>query len=270
MMRLTTALALVFMLALYSGCSSSSSDTTDTTPPPATTGALSVTGSATLTNALTAHMLALDSKPTITGTPTSVKIKAYRVYLAQNADCSNPVLVGDKDTTADYQEFVGAIKPILFSAPSVSAGTYNCLILKVSDVFKFTPDEAAQANSGGVCVAGTEVNFDTHKTEPQPELWYDLETGGTNTGEGTHAAAFEQTVFFFLSTDRDAAIAHNPLIASTQMLPLLNPVTITAGQTTKTAFVVDPTDRMSVVNIGFPTPTPYCWLEGFIPQFVTQ
>jgi hypothetical protein len=53
-------------------------------------------------------------------------------------------------------------------------------------------------------------------------------------------------------------------------MPLLNPVTITAGQTTKSAFVVDPTDRMSVVNIGFPTPTPYCWLKGFVSQFVSQ
>jgi hypothetical protein len=270
MMRVTTVLALVFTLALYLGCSSSSSDSTTPAPPAATTGTLTIAGSATLANALTAPMLALDSKPTISGTPTSVKIKAYRVYLAQNADCSNPVLVGDKDTTADYQELTGATRPILFSAASVTPGTYNCLILKVSDVFKFTPDAAAQANSAGVCVAGTEVNFDIHKTETPTELWYDLETGGTNIGEGTHAAASEQTVFMFLSTDRDAARAHNPLIASTQGMPLLNPVTITAGQTTKSAFVIDPTDRMSVVNIGFPTPTPYCWLEGFVPQFVTQ
>ena len=269
MVRLTASLALVFLLALASGCSSSSSS--DTPPADNSKGSLTITGSPTLTNALASPMMALDSKPTITGTPTSVKIKAYSVYIAQNADCSSPVLVGDKGATADYQELMGATKPILFSAPSVTAGTYNCIILKISDILKFTPDTEAQTFSGGVCVAGTEVNFDIHKTETPTELWYDLDTNATNTGVGTFGASSEQTVFIYASMDPTAVMAHNSLIASTQILPLLNPITITAGQTVKTAFVADPTNRMSVipVNNGVTT-ADFCWLEGFIPQFVTQ
>jgi hypothetical protein len=265
MKRISSLCALAFLLTLFTGCSGSSSSS----PVPSTKGSFTVSGSSTVSGALTAPNLY--SKATISGTPTSVKIKAYRVYLAANADCSNPILVDNKDTTADYVDLMAATKPILFSADSVAPGTYQCMILKLSDIFKFTPDATAESVSGGVCVAGNERGFDIHKTEVPTELWYDLQTGGTNTGEGTIATSVEQTVFLFASTDPSAVSANNALIASTQLGTLLNPVVITAGETTKAAFVVDTTDRMSVIPYDNGSGTQdYCWLEGFDAQFLAQ
>jgi len=261
MNRLSALLAVVVLCTLFSGCGGSSSTSTQVAP---TTGSLTVAGSPTVTNALSAPKLYSAQKTTIDGDPTSVKIKAYKIYLAQNANCSNPVLVGDKTATAVYQELLGATKPTLFTASSVTPGTYNCMIMKVSDVFKFTPNATAVANSGGLCTANTEVSFDIHKTEIPDELWYDLDTHGTNTGAGTFATAVEQTVFLYASTNPGAITANNSLIASTQVFPAMpNPVVITAGQTTKAAFVVDTINRMSV-STGF------CWLEGFVPAFISQ
>lgn len=259
---------LVLLSLVFAGCSGSSSS--QTTVNDTTTGTLSVTGSPTLAGALSAPAIRSAPKATIPGTPSSVKMKAYKVYLARNADCSSPVLVGDKASTADYQDLMAAAKPVLFTAATVTPGTYHCMVLKVSDVLKFTPDAAAQAASGGVCVAGAEISFDIHKTEIPAELWYDLDSGGTNTGDGTLATAVEQTVFLFASTDPSAILAHNSLIVSTQVGTIVNPVVITAGQTTKTAFVVDTTDRMSVIpyNDGVTT-ADRCWLEGFDASFVT-
>lgn len=263
MANVTVSLALVFMLAICSGCSGSSSGSADSPPQP-TTGTLSVTGSATATNALGIIALASSPKATIDGAATSVKIKAYKVYLAQNADCSSPMLVGEK-TAADYQELVAATKPILFSSASVTPGTYHCMILKLSDIIKFTPDQTAVANSSGWCTAGTEVAFDVLKAETPPISWYDLDSNSMTTGEGTFGASIEQTVFLAASTN--AAAVTGPL-TSQQVLTITNPVVITAGQTTKTALVIDTAQRISVIDMG--VPPSYCWLEGFSASFVTQ
>lgn len=262
MKRVSAILAAGFLVAVFSGCSGGGGDSS----PAPTTGSLTVTGAPTVGNAFTAPALkAARAATLISGTPVSVKLKAYKVYLAQNADCSNPVLVQDKTTTADYQELM--TKPTLFSADSVAAGTYNCMILKVSDIFKFTPDATAQTASGGVCVANQEVNFDILKVESPAENWLDIETGGTVAGDGAIGASVEQIVFLFASTDPTAVTANNNLIHPHQMGQILNPIVIKPGQNTKSAFVFDTTNRMSVI----PTVNgDFCWLEGFTAQFVTQ
>ena len=264
------ALAAAFVVIIgslaYLGCSSGGSSSA----PAPTTGSLTVTGSPTLTNAFSTPLLySSQATTTISGTPSSVKIKAYKIWISQNASCADPVLVADNTASAAYVDVM--TKPTLFTASSVTPGTYHCLILKVSDIFKFTPDATAQAASGGVCVAGTEVSFDILKVETPAENWLDLETGQTVAGEGAIGNSVEQTVFLFASTDNTAISSAYPLIYHNQMGNLTSPFTITAGQTTKAAFVVDTTDRISVIpgnNNG--TITNYCWLEGFNAQFLTQ
>lgn len=241
----------------------------------ASTGSLTITGSPTAVTLSGMGRSAATSL--INGTPSSVKIKAYKIYLAENADCSNPVLVADNSATADYVDLMS--RPTLFSASSVAPGTYNCMIVKMSDILKFTPDAVAEEASSGVCTAGQEYTYDIVKVETPPESLYDIETGETIPGAGTFGVPVEQTVFLFGTTDcttmdekgtcstPNSVTTANPSVHYHQMFKSANPIVITAGQSTEAELVFDFTDRGSVVDADS---TYYCWLEGPTMQFIAQ
>ncbi len=259
--------ALVVVIAFFQACGSSSPSAPTPTPTPTpTTGTLTIKGSTSLSGGFSLDGFArLAAAPQmLPGTPTSVKVKTYKVYLAANADCSNPQLIQDKSATADYQDFTG--RPTLFSA-SVTAGSYNCVAIKINDVMKFAPDATAQAASSGVCVAGRETQFDILKVDDPVENWYDVESGGTTGGQGSYAIPVSQDVFLFITTNRSAVTATNPRVDTHQLVPLANPLVITASQTTNASFVFDFANRMAVIVDGLGT---FCWLEGAAAQFVGQ
>jgi hypothetical protein len=86
-------------------------------------------------------------------------------------------------------------------------------------------------------------------------------------GEGEIGTSVEQVVFLFASTDPTAVTANHNLIHPHQLGQILNPLVSKPGQNTKSAFVFDTTDWMSVI----PTVNgDFCWREGFTAQFVTQ
>ncbi len=252
------------VIGCFHACGGSKSPATPTQPsnPTPTTGTLTIRGSSSAAGALWGPgFMTMNAPPVmLPGTPTSLKVRMQKVYLSTSADCSNPVLVQDKGT-GDYQDLAG--KPTVFSG-SVAAGTYNCLVLKISDIMKFTPDAAAQAASGGVCVAGRETDFDILKVEDPVENWYDVDTGGTVAGAGTYGNAVAQSVFLFISTSPAAVTAANARVHVHQLVPLANPMIIKASQVTNGAFVFDAANRMAVTQQTF------CWLEGASAQFVGQ
>jgi hypothetical protein len=256
------AAAFVLIGCFYAcGGSKSSGNPTQPSTPASTTGTLTIKGSSSASGALWGGFMTTNGPPQmLPGTPTSLKVRMQKVYLAANADCTNPVLVQDKGA-GDYQDLVG--KPTIFSG-SVAAGTYNCLALKISDIMKFTADATAAAASNGVCVAGRENDFDILKVEQPAENWYDVETGGTIAGAGTYGAAVEQNVFLFISTNPSAVTAANARVHVHQLVPLVNPVVIKTSQVTNGAFVFDAANRIAVTQEAF------CWLEGAIAQFVGQ
>lgn len=246
-----------FISACGGGSSSPSSPTPNPTP---TAGTLTIRGASSASGAFSIRSLGPTAAPVmLPGTPSSVRIKAYKVYLAANADCTNPVLVQDKGGS-DYVNVAG--RPTLFSA-SVAPGTYNCMILKMSDVMKFTPDAAAQAASKGVCTAGQEKDFDILKSD---ESWYNAETNGSTAGAGGYATPVAQDVFLFFSTNGSATGGR---VHFHQLVSLPGPVVIRSAEVTNGAFVFDFSGKMAVISESDVGPY-YCWLEGVRTEYVGQ
>lgn len=123
--------------------------------------------------------------------PSSVKVKVFAMALSTNTDCSNPTVV--------FEDSAGREVDML-QAPEIGSGdasdnTYECIIMKMSDIIKFTP-----ASTEGSCTAGSENILDV------------CQTGATTTNLDTGSATFnaavncttsttsEETVTLFLST----------------------------------------------------------------------
>ncbi len=108
--------------------------------------------------------------------PSEVLISVYAIAVSESASCSNPIVVLDNGDTPVQYNF--STTPD-FGRVSVAAGTYPCMILKMSDVIKFRPDATT-----GSCTGGTQYTIDVCRAG-----------GGTYTpmtvagGVGTYAAS---------------------------------------------------------------------------------
>lgn len=81
--------------------------------------------------------------------PSSVKIKVYGVAVSLTADCASPTAIFSS-TTGTEVDFVSALT---LGSGNPADGTYNCVMITMSDTIKVTP-----ATSEGACVAGTETS----------------------------------------------------------------------------------------------------------------
>ena len=79
----------------------------------------------------------------------SVKIKVYGVSVSLTADCANPVTVFESASGTEF-DFVSG--PTL-GGGSPADGTYQCVMITMSDVVKVTP-----SSDEGVCHAGVETS----------------------------------------------------------------------------------------------------------------
>jgi len=100
------------------------------------------------------------------GSPTSLKITMYSIWVSTNADCTGLVSVADYGTAG--QEFNIFDLPTLFQG-SPADGTYNCMVIKMLDTMHFKPAQ----NGGTECVAGTEYPFDIARG--QGGVWVDTD-----------------------------------------------------------------------------------------------
>ena len=151
------------------------------------------------------------------GDPTSYVVGFYRFYLAANADCSSPVLLGSNSSIRSLDLLTN---PVLFTV-SGTPGSYECIVMSISDVFSFVP-----ATSFGPCTAGTTYQVDTY---------YDGETdfvdvdGNPITGSGDDASPVDNQVDVFFSTNPAAVIARG--YSPNQVVPLENGPTIPGAAT---------------------------------------
>lgn len=84
--------------------------------------------------------------------PSEVLISVYAISVSTSADCSNPTVVLNNGSTPVEYNFTSGPK---LGAAAVTAGTYPCIIMKMSDVIKFRP-----ATTEGTCTAGTQYTID--------------------------------------------------------------------------------------------------------------
>jgi len=166
-----------------------------------------------------------------TGSPASMKIKLYQAYGALAADCSGPlVTLADHGTTG--QDISIGVDRLVEATPA--AGTYNCLILRMSDNLKFVPDSTAIAAFPSTCT-GAEATHDIYRSDSgDAGLWKELD-GSAIAGTGTSATPGDNTVVIYQSTSASALAAGTYAPHENQSGVLTSALTV-PGQTT---FYVD-------------------------------
>ncbi len=167
-----------------------------------------------------------------TGSPSTMTMKIYEAYVSLNTDCSSPILVSNfgasgADISVGVQNLISA---------NPAAGTYRCLILKMSDNLRFTPNAAAIAAFPGVCTAAVAGStFDIYRTDSGDNgLWKNLD-GTAITATGSGATAGDNTVYIFATTTPSAVTGGSLHVHTNQTVTLTAPLVV-PGQTT---FYVD-------------------------------
>jgi hypothetical protein len=204
------------LVALASACSDGAQAPADT---------LTIHGSGSAAPALTTRPAASVTASSIaaadsilSGDPASMSIGMYALYISANEDCSEPILVADYGATAQPKDFMQS--PVLFTG-SPAAGTYKCVIFKMSDVIGMVP-----ATSFGACVAGTFYEGDIYR-EGQTD-WKDANLNPI-VGTGTDDAPIDDHVAIFLTGNPAAVEARG---VSQNQVVLLHSDLIVPGQST--------------------------------------
>ncbi len=205
------------LLALASACS-------DGTQAPA--DSLTIHGSGSAAPALATRAAAAlvrtpgaaFSETFLSGDPASMSVGMYALYISANEDCSDPILVADYGATAQVKDFMQS--PVLFTG-SPAAGTYKCVIFKMSDVIGMVP-----ATSFGACVAGTFYEGDIYRDGETD--WKDVDFNPI-IGTGTDDAPLDDHVAIFLTGNPAAVEARG---ASDNQVVLLHSDLIVPGQST--------------------------------------
>ncbi|MDQ6830530.1 MAG: hypothetical protein M3081_16855 [Gemmatimonadota bacterium] len=125
-----------------------------------------------------------------------MSVGMYALYISKQADCSAPVMVSDNGSTVTYKDF--AANPVLFTG-APDAGSYQCIMIKMSDVLHFSP-----ATTIGGCVAGHVYYGDIYRDGESD--WKDKDMA-TVVGHGTDDVPVDDRVTIFITRDPRAVEA---------------------------------------------------------------
>lgn len=192
---------------------------------------LVITGSGSANAFMNYFQLTEDGK-VLQGSPTNFVIKLYAIYISENEDCTNPIKIADFGAGKKFNLFES---PTLFSR-ELASGTYQCLILKMSDNLSYKVNQDAVAGGEGPLGSCIDTNTihtgDIHRHNT--ENWYGLDNDSSD-GDSS-----EQAIYIFASTnvDPDNDSSPRPEIHSSQSLQLIGPLVVPG----KAIFYADFTD----------------------------
>jgi len=168
----------------------------------------------------------------------SLKLQVYSVMLSTSPLCTSPVTVFSSASATEV-DFLAT--PTLGSGNPPDA-TYHCVIIKMSDLIKFTPKTSA-----GLCVAGTQYVADVCRSDNGATTQAPDPVGAPTACTGTDAAPVSDAVHLYLTTNASAGTGGNTFMpptdaSSTNGLNLTAPLVI-AG-TAKSKFIVNATGKV--------------------------
>ena len=181
------------------------------------------------------------SGPTIDAS--SLKLQVYSVMLSTSPLCTNPYTVFSSASATEV-DFLAA--PTLGSGNPPDA-TYNCVIIKMSDIIKFKP-----SSTSGLCVAGTEYVADVCRTDNSGST--QAPDSSTRTAcTGTDAAPQSDAVYMYLTTNASAGTGGEAFLQPTDAnssygLHLTAPLVI-AGNA-KSKFIVNATGKVGSDSVS--------------------
>lgn len=166
----------------------------------------------------------------------SLKLQVYSVMLSTSPLCTNPYTVFASDTAREVDFLVA---PTLGSGNPPDA-TYQCVIIKMSDIIKFTPTTTL-----GSCSAGTEYSADICRTDNGGTT--QAPNGAPSACTGTDDAPHADPVYMYLTTNPSVGNGGGGLMPptdanSTNGLPLSTPLVISGRARSK--FVVNATGKV--------------------------
>jgi hypothetical protein len=168
----------------------------------------------------------------------SLKLQVHAVMLSTSPQCTSPVTVFSSATATEV-DFLAA--PVLGSGNPPDA-SYHCVIIKMSDLIKFTPSSTA-----GSCVAGTQYIADVCRSDNGGMTRAPDALGASTVCSGTAAAPVSDTVYLYLTTNAAAGSDGNTFLQPTDPgsghgLNLTAPLVI-AGFA-KSKFIVNATGKV--------------------------
>lgn len=177
-----------------------------------------------------ANAMALDAS--------SLKLQVYSVMLSTSAQCTSPVTVFSSATATEV-DFLAT--PTLGSGNPPDA-TYNCVIIKMSDLIKFTPSSPA-----GLCLAGTQYTADVCRSDNGGTTQAPDAVGTPTVCTGTDALPRSDIVYLYLTTNASAGSGGSTFMqptgpASTNGLNLTAKLVIAGAA--KSKFIVNATGKV--------------------------
>jgi hypothetical protein len=168
----------------------------------------------------------------------SLKLQVYAVMLSTSPLCTSPVTVFSSTTPTEV-DFLAA--PTLGSGNPPDA-TYECVIIKMSDLIKFTP-----STTSGLCSASVQYTADVCRTDNGGTTQAPDAVGAPSTCSGTDAAPVSDAVYLYLTTNASAGTGGSTFMqptssSSTNGLHLTAPLVIVG--TAKSKFVVNATGKV--------------------------
>lgn len=147
---------------------------------------------------------------------TSANVTVYKVYFSTDPLCTAPFQTADFGSAGVTVDMVAG--GAFGSVTSVAAGTYKCVIMKMSDQVTFVPQA-----TDGACTAGTATTIDVCKDYGSgAPTTQDPETGTISTCTGTMSTNSTDTIFTYLSTSATTTTggsSNNPLLPPTSADP---------------------------------------------------
>ena len=168
----------------------------------------------------------------------SLKLQVYAVMLSTSPLCTSPVTVFSSVSPTEV-DFLAS--PTLGSGNPPDA-TYHCVIIKMSDLIKFTPSASA-----GLCTSGTQYTADVCRADNGGMTKAPDATGAPTVCTGIDAAPVSDPVYLYLTTNASAGTGGNTFMqptgpASTNGLNLTAPLVIAGAA--KSKFIVNATGKV--------------------------
>ncbi len=142
--------------------------------------------------------------------PSSFSVGFLEMRLSSTTDCSGPYQTVFSRSTPNRLDLM--TNPELASTDAVPAGTYPCVLMRISDLMRFVPN-----TTEGVCLAGVEVTRDIYRAEDSDSPYLDPDGTGIP-ARGTIASPVEDYVWAYLSTNPAAVEARG--FSEYQVIPL--------------------------------------------------
>jgi len=175
----------------------------------------------------------------------SLKLQVYSVMLSTSALCTSPVTVFSSATPTEV-DFLAA--PTLGSGNPPDA-TYNCVIIKMSDLIKFTPSASA-----GLCTAGAQYTADVCRSDNGGTTQAPDAVGAPTVCTGTDAAPVSDPVYLYLTTNATAGTGGGNTFMQPTGTSSANGLNLTAplvlAGTARSKFVVNATGKVGSDSVG--------------------